>query len=342
MRDIDLFRILTALSNPNRLMILNFLREGPASFMKLMRMCGYDPRRQCGNLVYHLKKLLDVGLITRKGDCYTLSEEGLRLLEIIDEVRRKELNGGADLDESKLIVKEFKQEDVEFFINIFPERVREDVIQFVHRLVSGSRSSFRVETFAHALRLWGIEAPKEVISSLEEERLSWIALYEDRVVGFLTSLVFNSKPFLNIRPKIRRTREERSKLEELIKLVEAKGLALSVITAIWASPEFNRRKVVNSLLSAAMKRFMEKNVLQIQFTFPKKEMVDLLSEHGFLTGNGLYIGLNSFKSKTLCDELAVDLGFLSLPLTMEIVYMAGGGRLTAYYKYPEVVVLWLP
>ena len=96
------------------------------------------------------------------------------------------------------------------------------------------------------------------------------------------------------------------------------------------------------MLSAVMKRFMEKNALQIQFTFPKKEMVDLLSEHGFLTGNGLYIGLNPFKSKTLCDELAVDLGFLSLPLTMEIVYMAGGGRLTAYYKYPEVVVLWLP
>ncbi len=82
-------RTLRALSNENRKKIIEYLyNNGATSYSKLMRAIGFGIG-ESGKFSYHLKKLIDAGLIRQLPDRkYVLTRKGLRLTEIIQEETR--------------------------------------------------------------------------------------------------------------------------------------------------------------------------------------------------------------------------------------------------------------
>jgi CheY-like chemotaxis protein/DNA-binding HxlR family transcriptional regulator len=64
---------LEALANPIRRDVLRRLSEGPAAFSELMRAAGLDDSPK---MSFHLRKLVDVGLLRHDGEVYLLTPRG--------------------------------------------------------------------------------------------------------------------------------------------------------------------------------------------------------------------------------------------------------------------------
>lgn len=79
-------RVLRALSNEYRKRIVEYLYDnGSAGYSELMRAAGFGVG-ESGRFSYHLKKLIDAGLVTQLHDGkYALSSKGLRIAEIMRE-----------------------------------------------------------------------------------------------------------------------------------------------------------------------------------------------------------------------------------------------------------------
>ena len=79
-------RVLRALSNEYRKRIVEYLYDnGSAGYSELMRAAGFGVG-ESGRFSYHLKKLIDAGLVTQlHNGKYALSSKGLRIAEIMRE-----------------------------------------------------------------------------------------------------------------------------------------------------------------------------------------------------------------------------------------------------------------
>ena len=79
-------RILRALSNEYRKKIMEYLYDsGSAGYSELMRVAGFGVG-ESGRFSYHLKKLIDAGLVKQLSDGkYALTSKGLRVVGIMRE-----------------------------------------------------------------------------------------------------------------------------------------------------------------------------------------------------------------------------------------------------------------
>ena len=79
-------RVLRALSNEYRKKIMEYLYDsGSAGYSELMRVAGFGVG-ESGKFSYHLKKLIDAGLVKQLPDGrYALTSKGLRIAEIMCE-----------------------------------------------------------------------------------------------------------------------------------------------------------------------------------------------------------------------------------------------------------------
>ncbi|MFX1256368.1 MAG: winged helix-turn-helix domain-containing protein [Promethearchaeota archaeon] len=75
--------ILTPLSNPIRLKILNYLRKGGKTYSQLEIYIGI----KAGHLRFHLEKLLSGGYITKERKEYIITINGLKVLKLLFELR---------------------------------------------------------------------------------------------------------------------------------------------------------------------------------------------------------------------------------------------------------------
>ena len=77
--------ILDPVSNRLRLQMLKSLYAGTRTYSELSAVTGL----RGGNLLFHLQKLLDSGMITRRysGGDYILTDKGYKVLIAISEVR---------------------------------------------------------------------------------------------------------------------------------------------------------------------------------------------------------------------------------------------------------------
>ncbi|MEM3588322.1 MAG: winged helix-turn-helix domain-containing protein [Nitrososphaerota archaeon] len=93
----ELLGILSALSAPERLKILLALESGGLSYSELMKTVGMSRRRDLGRFSYHLRRLLEVGLVEvdRESRLYRLSSAGFSVIELLRNLSlRVDLGGG--------------------------------------------------------------------------------------------------------------------------------------------------------------------------------------------------------------------------------------------------------
>ena len=61
-------RVVKAIASPLRAQILSLLARGPMSYTEIMRSLGLSPERDAGKFAYHLKTLVNAGLIKQNSD----------------------------------------------------------------------------------------------------------------------------------------------------------------------------------------------------------------------------------------------------------------------------------
>ena len=79
-KDWSVIRVLSAISNPIRLLILETLvMHGKMRYTDIMRRLRLDPYKDAGRFAYHLNTLVRSGLVTTNSDEYVPTELGLRV-----------------------------------------------------------------------------------------------------------------------------------------------------------------------------------------------------------------------------------------------------------------------
>lgn len=80
--------MLKALSNSTRREIIHLIAtKGSASYSQIMQVLGLDPSLESGTFNYHLKELIEVGLIESVNGEYRITALGRNALILIDQVR---------------------------------------------------------------------------------------------------------------------------------------------------------------------------------------------------------------------------------------------------------------
>jgi len=105
-----LIGVLGALSAPERLRILLALESGGLGYSDLMRAVGMGRRRDVGRFSYHLRRLLEVGLVEvdRESKLYRLSGVGSSVLELLRNLSlRVDLGGGLFVRRGGCLVEPF-------------------------------------------------------------------------------------------------------------------------------------------------------------------------------------------------------------------------------------------
>jgi CheY-like chemotaxis protein len=72
--------VLEALANPIRRAVLQRLSEGPAAFSDVMRAAGLDDSPK---MSFHVRKLVDAGLVRHDGTLYTLTTRGIAAVGLL-------------------------------------------------------------------------------------------------------------------------------------------------------------------------------------------------------------------------------------------------------------------
>lgn len=106
----DLLGVLSALSAPERLRILLALESGDLSYSDLMEAVGMSRRRDVGRFSYHLRRLLEVGLVEvdKESKLYRLSGIGSSVLELLRNISlRVDLGGGIFVRRRSYIIEPF-------------------------------------------------------------------------------------------------------------------------------------------------------------------------------------------------------------------------------------------
>jgi DNA-binding transcriptional ArsR family regulator len=101
---------LSALSAPERLRILLALESGNLSYSDLMEAVGMSRRRDVGRFSYHLRRLLEAGLVEvdKESKLYRLSGVGSSVLELLRNISlRVDLGGGIFVRRRGCIVEPF-------------------------------------------------------------------------------------------------------------------------------------------------------------------------------------------------------------------------------------------
>jgi DNA-binding transcriptional ArsR family regulator len=105
-----LLGVLSALSAPERLRILLALESGNLSYSDLMEAVGMSRRRDVGRFSYHLRRLLEAGLVEvdKESKLYRLSGVGSSVLELLRNISlRVDLGGGIFVRRRGCIVEPF-------------------------------------------------------------------------------------------------------------------------------------------------------------------------------------------------------------------------------------------
>ena len=105
-----LLGVLSALSAPERLRILLALESGDLSYSDLMKAVGMSRRRDVGRFSYHLRRLLEVGLVEvdKESKLYRLSGVGSSVLELLRNISlRVDLGGGILVRRRSYIIEPF-------------------------------------------------------------------------------------------------------------------------------------------------------------------------------------------------------------------------------------------
>jgi DNA-binding transcriptional ArsR family regulator len=81
-------RDLGVLGSPIRFKILEALSTRKLNYIKIYDMIGYERKgsKRSGKLAYHLKLLLNAGLIKKEGNMYSITERGIKILYLLKEV----------------------------------------------------------------------------------------------------------------------------------------------------------------------------------------------------------------------------------------------------------------
>lgn len=93
-----------AASHPIRLGVLKIVSEGPRTFTEIAHSLGMDASTEPGLLNYHLRKLLNAGLVNREGHTYELTDLGKILLSVarnLTERKQEEEMVGMKIEETK-------------------------------------------------------------------------------------------------------------------------------------------------------------------------------------------------------------------------------------------------
>lgn len=85
----DIEDVVGALKSSFRRRILHRLSRGSLRYSELMKSVGVEPE-DSGWFAYHLKVLVDAGLVSRNGEMYYLSRVGRKAVLLLREVSKKE------------------------------------------------------------------------------------------------------------------------------------------------------------------------------------------------------------------------------------------------------------
>lgn len=106
----DVLRVLGAISAPERVRILFMLEGGGLGYSELMRAVGMVRRRDVGRFSYHLRRLLEAGLVEvdRESKLYRLSGLGVSVVELLKNLSlRVDLGGVVFVRRSFSLVEPF-------------------------------------------------------------------------------------------------------------------------------------------------------------------------------------------------------------------------------------------
>ncbi|MBN2230710.1 MAG: helix-turn-helix transcriptional regulator [Candidatus Thorarchaeota archaeon] len=85
----DSENVLKALSSSTRRTIMKQISDrGSATYTEIMQVLGLDPDLMSGTFNYHLKELIEAGLIERTNGEYRISDLGKRALILVDQVTK--------------------------------------------------------------------------------------------------------------------------------------------------------------------------------------------------------------------------------------------------------------
>jgi len=80
--DLDIHRIIKAVSNKIRLKILDYLyKNGDKSYTEIIQAVKMNPTKDAGRFAYHINYLCLTGLIESLNDKYTINEKGVNILD---------------------------------------------------------------------------------------------------------------------------------------------------------------------------------------------------------------------------------------------------------------------
>jgi len=109
-------RVVKAISSPLRAQILSLLARGPMSYTEMMRSLGLSPDRDAGKFAYHLKMLVNAGLIRQNSDGgrYEITDLGRLAHGILEglEERLSPRRRKMAVRTSRLAIEEFQREKI--------------------------------------------------------------------------------------------------------------------------------------------------------------------------------------------------------------------------------------
>ncbi len=124
----DIASLLGVIGNPTRAKILTCLLRGPAQFTEILDYCDLDIQQQCGLLDYHLRQLVENGMVTRTSQEWQITQTGIRagrlierIVEICDDLPKTDV---VDVDVASVVGKNIKvakltKDNLESFVDFY-------------------------------------------------------------------------------------------------------------------------------------------------------------------------------------------------------------------------------
>jgi len=308
----NLSLLLGALSHPIRLRVLEIIEErGRCTFTELMKACNLNLESQCGVLDYHLKRLMTAGLLSydERGG-YKLTESGVKVIKALKDSLLNDLTFGIDIDEGDIIVEELKEDNLKvveaeikrIFSEKVPRRLFELELSNLKKLVSENKVRVRERVVSGVIERHGTG---EFKCSSEEELLTFVVFYKNKLIGIICGLVYETK--FSVIKSLNYDRYSILGPTEFFKVYD--------IMSFWLSNKYNRAKVLNAIISKISELSKKRSIAWVVWRVPEhyKEVSEYLRRKGYYNLTLIYSNaITSFGLGALDSYAGIGMAPISL------------------------------